>query len=556
MGNISYSCITPLPDGTGNITNAPLFVDADGGNYRLSEGSPCINAGGTFDWMADCTDLDGYPRVGRGRVDMGAYETDVLIQDLVLTLDRSGSMQSPGEMEATRRGSTYILNDMSVYDMVALVPFADSSSVDYDLTAIESEETKNTVGGMIYGLEFDTQGGGTYVIPALNKADDELDDHARDTDERAILLYTDEGFSPATFLSTTKSRIHTVVVRTDWDEEELSWVAQRRRGYYLATPSAVGEMAVAGRNGFMADEDQITPAVTNAHEVLIDSTVDEVTFRVNWVYIESNKNVCIETPGGTTIDPDDTTSMPDVVYHSYTGSVCYIVDEPTNGTWKIHVDGAVSGEVYRASAYGSSRIKAEFFAERLQYEYGEDMPITLRTSYATNVSVLVTNDWVNQGTTVLLYDDGQHNDKEADDGWYGGIYTNTAASDRSWRMLAAVSGVTPSGDEFRRVTESSQYITGSRNQLSGSSTVTASDGTYSNKVALSWSSVSGASYYDVYRCYADTREDATLIDVTNGTSYDDTNVVSSSTYYYWVRGFDEGDFDSEFSDVETGYASP
>ena len=554
--SISYSCTTPDPGGTGNITNAPLFEDADAGNYRLSEGSPCVNAGHALDWMANATDLDGNPRVGRKRVDMGAYETDILIQDLVLTLDVSGSMLQAGEMEETRRGSTFIGNNMGVHDMLGIVSFTNLANVDHELSVIGTETAKEAIGEIIYALTNDTSGGTTEVLAGLNKAEDELDDHSRGTDERAFVLYTDEEFNPASFLATTKSRIHTVVVRSDWHEDDLSWVAQRRRGYYLATPSAAGEMAVAGRNGFMADEGQIIPAVTNAHEALIDSSVDEVTFRVNWVYIESNKNVTIETPVGTMISPDDTTSMPDVVYHSYTGSVCYIVDEPTNGTWKIHVDGVVSGEVYRACAYGSSRIKAGFFAERLQYEYGEDMPITLRTSYATNVTVLVTNDWVNQGTNILLYDDGQHDDAEADDGLYGGVYTNTATANQSWRMLATVSGVTPDGDEFRRVTESSQYITGSRNQLSGTSTVTASDGTYSNKVALSWTSVSGASYYDVYRSYADTRENASLIDVTNGTSYDDTNVVSSSTYYYWIRGFNKGDFDSEFSDAETGYASP
>jgi len=111
-------------------------------------------------------------------------------------------------------------------------------------------------------------------------------------------------------------------------------------------------------------------------------------------------------------------------------------------------------------------------------------------------------------------------------------------------------------DEFKRVTEGARHITGNRNQLSGSPTVTATDGDHGEKVALTWSFVSGASYYDIYRNYTDSREDAQLIGVSSSSPFDDTNVVASSTYYYWVRGFDKWDFDSEFSEVETGYASP
>jgi len=70
----TYSCTAPAVTGTGNITNAPQFVNAAAGNYRLTGTSPCINAGATADWMALARDMDGYARVKQGAVDMGAYE--------------------------------------------------------------------------------------------------------------------------------------------------------------------------------------------------------------------------------------------------------------------------------------------------------------------------------------------------------------------------------------------------------------------------------------------------------------------------------------------------
>jgi len=71
-GALNNCSTTPLPAGAGNFTNAPMFVDLPGGNYRLSSNSPCINAGNNA--YASANDLDGNPRIIGGTVDIGAYE--------------------------------------------------------------------------------------------------------------------------------------------------------------------------------------------------------------------------------------------------------------------------------------------------------------------------------------------------------------------------------------------------------------------------------------------------------------------------------------------------
>jgi hypothetical protein len=85
--DITHSDVQGGWSGTGNIDADPLFVDPDNGDFRLSTGSPCIDAGDNTAVPADITaDLDGNPRfvddpntvdTGYGDspiVDMGAYE--------------------------------------------------------------------------------------------------------------------------------------------------------------------------------------------------------------------------------------------------------------------------------------------------------------------------------------------------------------------------------------------------------------------------------------------------------------------------------------------------
>ncbi len=76
-GSFSYSC-SPGLSGDGNITNAPLFVDAASSNFHLLASSPCIDAATSLASIVD--DLDGVPRPldgdadGVAVADMGACE--------------------------------------------------------------------------------------------------------------------------------------------------------------------------------------------------------------------------------------------------------------------------------------------------------------------------------------------------------------------------------------------------------------------------------------------------------------------------------------------------
>lgn len=92
---LTNCCTTPVPVAgwdAGNTDQAPGFVNAAAGDYRLAAGSPCTDQGLVIAWMRDpadarSRDLDGTPRIlpRGGRVDIGAFERNIH-QGTILTV--------------------------------------------------------------------------------------------------------------------------------------------------------------------------------------------------------------------------------------------------------------------------------------------------------------------------------------------------------------------------------------------------------------------------------------------------------------------------------------
>jgi hypothetical protein len=71
-------------------------------------------------------------------------------------------------------------------------------------------------------------------------------------------------------------------------------------------------------------------------------------------------------------------------------------------------------------------------------------------------------------------------------------------------------------------------------KLSPPTGVTASDGTYTTKVRVSWNAASGATSYKVYRAASATGTKS-LLGSPTGTSFNDTTATPGVTYRYWVK---------------------
>lgn len=84
--------------------------------------------------------------------------------------------------------------------------------------------------------------------------------------------------------------------------------------------------------------------------------------------------------------------------------------------------------------------------------------------------------------------------------------------------------------------------------------VDASDGTYSNKVVISWIGSDGATGYKIWRGTSSTGGSAQIGAVTGETSFEDTTAATGVTYFYWVTAINDAG-ESELSNYDTGNRS-
>ena len=89
--------------------------------------------------------------------------------------------------------------------------------------------------------------------------------------------------------------------------------------------------------------------------------------------------------------------------------------------------------------------------------------------------------------------------------------------------------------------------------------ITASDGAYTDRVRVTWPSVSGATHYRVYRSESATGSKTTLgTSWQTGTTFDDTPPSANKIYYYWAKAATSstGANATDYSASDTGFVRP
>ena len=81
----------------------------------------------------------------------------------------------------------------------------------------------------------------------------------------------------------------------------------------------------------------------------------------------------------------------------------------------------------------------------------------------------------------------------------------------------------------------------------------ASDGTFNDRVALSWTAIPGSAGYRLYRNTSNNRATAVLIASPSNNAFDDATVAHTTTYYYWVEAIQGGGGPRPVAGPEAGH---
>jgi hypothetical protein len=204
------------------------------------------------------------------------------------------------------------------------------------------------------------------------------------------------------------------------------------------------------------------------HEVLVTDAEGAAIAVVGFLLKPPHKlDFDLITPGGTRIDPSMAETNPDI-YHTqeynedllppgYT--VTYAFGAPEQGLWTVNIsatDVPQDGAPYLVIIHLNTHTVLSIVLQEQNYRPGDQIRIAAELKYCDKgiigASVLAnltnTDTQGDTGDSNTLYDDGLHNDGQADDGLYANVYTDTG-SQGCYGLKVTAHGVV-NGEEFKR----------------------------------------------------------------------------------------------------------
>ncbi len=429
-------------------------------------------------------------------------------QDMILTIDKSGSMSSDDKMDSTKSAAEYFVTAADVGDMLGTVAFSETAKLEFPLTTITGTATKDAVNTAISNL---TAFGTTAMGPGMQMADAQLTTNGGAGHRRTIVLLSDGKENETPYWSNisntvpASTTIHTVALGPDGDPDEalLSETAAKFNGNYYRVPTGAGfmiqqlslnelsnELADVYRSaaeatygwerlwdasGNVGDGCQ-TPMVTDTHRVYVEEGLSEIVFAMHFDSIEVGRPVInLTRPDGTPVNPSDA----DVLEHRQvqssfdTGHEQYRIESPSSGYWTATIDAEKSYcSEYVAMAEARSKNELHLLSPTPGQHIGfcQDVPLLASFLGATQpisgAQVMAEIDGpLTDGPQMLqLFDDGEHGDGQANDGMYGNTFVPCPeplmfGGVGSYQIRLLGNGTNEGGEPITRSQRSAYYAT-------------------------------------------------------------------------------------------------
>ncbi len=423
-----------------------------------------------------------------------SYNTNNI--DQILVIDRSGSMISDGKMEAAKQAARFYVDVTRNDDGLAVVPYNENvNPAPFNIRAVTTvPDVRGTAKEYITGL---TASGLTSIGDGMAEGVAQRTASPTGNSVCSYVLLSDGMENSAQFWSDVQTSVldtgcpvTSIAFGAAADETLMQAIATATGGLYFYNDVFVSSVAAAGtdavdqvsntilglgnsyeyaqgeqegRQRLVRAQGEINPStvITQEHKVMVDDTVREAVFALDWAQ-GIPLGMALRQPDGTVI----TSEILPYTFADY-GSrhLGWRIPNPQPGEWTMLVFSARQGPIltvapasveandallqdgntpYQVIVSGHSSLTVHLLLpDRLGtlYTTGQRVPIfAIATSdqplLGLAPSALVTSP-NGRRQLVHLFDDGQHDDGVANDGVYGGYYT----------IVNQALPVTPTGEE-------------------------------------------------------------------------------------------------------------
>lgn len=438
----------------------------------------------TVDYQGDLTDTENFAV---------AYENVPLEFDNMLVIDRSGSMADHDKMAGAQDAALLYLDSWESNDQIGVVSYATEETVDLTLRTFDAaarQSAQNAINAL-------TPEGATAIGLGLQAGMDEFIARGRQptTVPWSLVLLTDgletlSGYSVDDFVADYKTRVdekkkvpelHVIALGADADQQAMQALASATGGSYQYAAVPAGRAISADLHHDLAEmyrviaettslEQQVyaessSIAVSNSnqqiHPVQVDGATTKATFAVSVVPSLYEDQVVVELvrPNGTPYGAPTYSEDRHYIWH---------VDAPEAGEWEVRIHviwpgRAADGVDYLVEASLSSDLTMNVFLGLAPEDRiaGNPMPVyaTLAdTQPLTGASVVARFTTPSDSTYALtLFDDGQHGDGEANDGFYGNT-TYATNSVGSYQLEVEAAGTSPLNGAYVRIGHADFYM--------------------------------------------------------------------------------------------------
>ena len=364
---------------------------------------------------------------------------------LVLCLDRSGSMDlPPWKLEYAKLGAQLFVDLAEEGDKIGVVSFGSQICVDFPLTEVLGDETKDAAKGAIEGIFAD---GPTPMGDGLREALNQIISPGDTACQQAIVLLsngyvnagTEDPLCVTPDIKGEMARVFTVGIGDDVDEELLQTIASETNGKYFRIrepwdlPAIFSLLSMEVKDGgfILNEQGLIAQGEQIGKPIRMSDTDDGAAFELTWE--GSDLDLILRKPDGSIVDPEVAGSDPNIEFVSTANYEFYRVASPDTGVWELLIEGVeVLGQTaFTAQVLSENRtISFDVYTDKDQYQYPEETLVQAEVLFGVPVTGVIVEGIVirpdGSGVPIELFDDGlsTHGDEFADDGRYSNFFSS------------------------------------------------------------------------------------------------------------------------------------